>query len=87
MDTRNECTTFIYREYVFATVNTFHASNRCVDGTIHSPHPMMFLDDKKNNETYTFREMLKQEDSVDFIQAMIKEACDHETQGHWKVIP
>ena len=31
--------------------------------------------------------MLKQEDAADFISAMKKEVDDHETRGHWEVIP
>ena len=35
------------------------------------------------NETYNFAEALKQEDSADFVLAMLKEINDHETKGHW----
>jgi len=48
---------------------------------------MAFMAGKENNETFTFREMLKQEDSADFIEAMKKEVNDHESRGHWEVVP
>ena len=31
--------------------------------------------------------MLRQPDAVDFIKAMMKETADHESRGHWTVIP
>ena len=48
---------------------------------------MAFLASKEDNETYTFREMLKQPDAHEFIKSMMKEADDHEQQNHWEVIP
>ena len=71
----------------FAAVNTFHAANRCFDGTINSLHHFALLAGKENNESYTFKQMLRQPDAADFVQAMIKEVNDHETRGHWEVIP
>ena len=72
---------------VFATVNKYHAANRCLDGTLNYLHPMAYAAGKENNETYTFKEMLKQIDAPDFIEAMLKEANDHEERKHWTVIP
>ena len=71
----------------FATVNSFHAANQSFDGTLNGIHHMALLAGKENNESYTFKEMIKQEDAADFIQAMIKEADDHETRNHWTVVP
>ena len=31
--------------------------------------------------------MFQQEDKVDFIKAMMKETSDHESKGHWEVVP
>ena len=72
---------------VFATVNSFHSANMNFDNTMNALHPMAFLAEADSNESYTFRQMLKQSDASDFIQAMIKEANDHETREHWEVIP
>ena len=30
--------------------------------------------------------MLKQDDSAEFIKAMVKETRDHESRGHWEVV-
>ena len=46
--------------------------NTQFDETINQMHPMVFAADQEQNENYTFREMLKQEDSNAFIQAMVK---------------
>ena len=70
-----------------AAVNQYHIVNECFDGTLNSLHYMALAAGKENNETYTFKEMLKQEDAADFISAMKKEVDDHETRGHWEVIP
>ena len=44
---------------------------------------MAFVTEVSDNETYTFKEMLQQEDRVEFIKAMMKEIRDHEQRGHW----
>jgi len=72
---------------VFAMVNTYHVVNKCFDGTLNSLHSMAFIAEKENNESYTFQEMLKQPDAVDFIEAMQKEVNDHKTRDHWEVVP
>ena len=46
-----------------------------------------FQSANQNNESYTFKEMIKQPDTADFIQAMMKEADAHEEHKHWTVIP
>ena len=47
---------------------------------------MALLAGKENNESYMFKEILKQDDSSDFVQAMLKKVDDHEKQGLWAVI-
>ena len=60
------------QKLVFASVNTFHLANKFFDSTLNALHPMAFLAEKENNESYTFGQMLKQPDAADFIHAMIK---------------
>ena len=72
---------------VFAAVKEFHSANKCFDGTLNSLHHMALLAGKENNETYTFKEMLKQPDSKSFVEAMLKEVNDHEERHHWEVVP
>ena len=41
---------------------------------------------KEANESYTFKEMLKQEDQESFVEAMQKEIYDHTKREHWEII-
>ena len=72
---------------VRGAVNLFHADNTTFDGTLNSLHYMALAAGKENNKSYTFREMLQQEDSVEFIKAMLKEPSDHESRVLWEIIP
>ena len=38
---------------------------------------------KTDNETYTYREMMKQDDFRDFIKAMVIEIDEHTKRKHW----
>ena len=42
------------------------------DETFNQMHTMVFAADQEQNENYTFRKILTQEDSNAFIQAMVK---------------
>ena len=57
------------------------------DGSINYLAYHVFAAGKENNETYTFREMLKQDDRDDFIEAMQVEVDAHQTREHWEIIP
>ena len=72
---------------IFAAVNSFHSANQTFDNTLNVLHTMTLLAEKEDNESYTFRQMLKQPDAADFIKAMTKETSDHESKGHWEVVP
>ena len=49
-------------------------------------NPMAFSS-RLDNETYTFREMLKQPDASDFVCAMDKEISTHELHDRWEIVP
>ena len=62
--------------------------NTHFDGTINSFHyAFSSMASAGDNDVYTLKEMLKQEDKNDFIQAMVKEVDDHTTREHWDVVP
>jgi hypothetical protein len=72
----------------FASVNeTFNSIDRNFDGTFNSFLSHAYAAGKENNEVYTFREMLKQEDRDLFVDAMEKEISDHSRREHWEIIP
>ena len=75
------------RNMAIAMMNRVNAANALFDGTKNHLYPAAFMTDREGNETYTFREMLKQPDVSDFVQAMMKEANDHKERGHWEVVP
>ena len=60
--------------------------NMHFDRTINKIHHAA-LATADDNDTYTLKDMLKQEDKAEFIQAMVKEVADHEKRDHWTVMP
>ena len=72
---------------VFVRVNSLNLTNRNFDDTLNALHPMVFLAEKENNKTYTFSQMLTHQDAAELVKAMIKEANNHESWEHWRVVP
>ena len=71
----------------FSVVHSYHLANQLFDDTLNLLHPTALATEEEDNESYTFKQMLKQPDAADFIQAMMKETADHESRDHWTVIP
>ena len=61
--------------------------NLLMDGTINKVHEFIFAANQQQNETYTFKDALLQDDAADFIKAMVKEIDDHEKNNHWTMVP
>ena len=59
--------------------------NTHFDNTVNSFHHMV-LATAEDNDTYTLKDMLKQDDKNDFVEAMIKEVADHESRDHWTLM-
>ena len=57
------------------------------DGTLNFLAHYVFAAGKENNETYTFHEMLKQDNCNDFVDAIQVEVNAHQTREHWEIIP
>ena len=72
---------------IFAIVDSFHSANQNFDNTLNNLHPMALLAEKQDNKSCKFWEIPKQSDAAEFIRAMMKETGDHESRGHWTVIP
>ena len=70
---------------ISTAIDTCHTVNRNFDGTLNGLHHMVLASGQEHNEIFTFRDMLKQDDAKDFVAAMIKEARDHESRGHWEM--
>ena len=69
------------------SVDRFHRLNAHYDGTINAFSTFIFAALNDSNDTYTLKEMLKQNDIANFVEAMVKEVDDHEQRGHWICIP
>ena len=61
--------------------------NTHIDATINSLyHACCLTINASDNDTYTLKQRLQQDDKNDFIEAMIKEVDDHSNKGHWDVV-
>ena len=56
------------------------------DGTLNKVYEFVFAANQQQNETYTFKDAMLQDDASDFIKAMIKEIGDHESNNHWTMM-
>ena len=56
--------------------------NTCNDMIYH-----VFSVAKEANESYTFKEMLQQDDRNQFVEAMTKDIGDHTKRKHWEIVP
>eukprot|EP00957_Ditylum_brightwellii_P143225 10912720-Ditylum_brightwellii.AAC.1 len=65
------------------TMYNIEVSNDVYDESVNLLHSMAFAANQQQNETYTFRDMMKQPDHKDFIMAMLKEIEVHEGREHW----
>ena len=61
--------------------------NMHFDNTLNTIHHAALMIAAGDNDTYTLKEMLKQEDKADFATAMVKEVKDHESRNHWSLLP
>ena len=72
--------------YTEQVLNRFHEVNELYDGTLNEVHQLMYSTDISTNESFTFRNAMKQEDKMSFVAAMEKEIYDHENGKHWSVV-
>ena len=64
--------------YTEKVLNRFHEVNELYDGTLNEVHHLMYSDNTTTNECFTFRNAMKQEDKMSFVDAMEKEILEHE---------
>ena len=62
-----------------------HQASVLFDGTCNNLSKFV-LNSVNDNDTCSFRDMLKQSDKHLFIEAMTKEMADHRDRNHWEVI-
>ena len=66
-------------------MNRFHEVNELYDDTLNTIHNSFYSTDITTHKTFTFREAMKQEYRLSFLEAVEKKICDHEEGGHWTV--
>ena len=90
-------TTYAYASYRTALQEkiTLHESkflnhhdsiNMNADGTLNTLHPLSYQAKKAENDTFTFKEAMQEDDREEFIRAMLKEIEDHQERKYWKAV-
>ncbi len=65
----------------------FDKAHELCDGTLNAFHFISLLTDTSSNEVFTYHQAQKQEDWSNFAIAMEKEILNHESCGHWDLVP
>jgi len=65
----------------------YHEVNEHYDGTLNQVHHLSLLTEVSSNEVFTYHQAMKQKDRLAFVEAMEKEVADHESRGHWTIVP
>ena len=66
-----------------SAAHKFQAVNGNFDTTCNDMLHHVFSVAKEANESYTFKEMLQQDDRNQLFEAMIKDIGDHTKRKHW----
>ena len=64
--------------YTEQVLNRFHEVNELYDVTLNEVHHLIYSADITTKECFTFRNAMKQEDKMSFVDAMEKEIINHE---------
>ena len=63
-------------------MNKLNGVNELYDSNLNEVHHLVDATGISSNESYTFRNTMKQDDKLAFVDAMEKEIIDHEKGGH-----
>ena len=69
------------------SIKRFHHLNAHYDGTFNVLSTFAYAAINDSVDKYTLKEILKQADVANFVEAMIKDVNNHETLGHWICVP
>ena len=67
-------------------INLFHEVNELYDRTLNEVYNLFYATGISSNKSFTFRNTLKQDDNLAFVDAMEKYISDHENGGHWSIV-
>ncbi len=66
-------------------VDSYHCMNTLYDVMINC-FSTVTQSSIASNETFTYKQAMKEKDFNDFVLAMVHEVDDHEKPGHWTII-
>jgi hypothetical protein len=69
-------------QHLTTTVNSFHQVNTLYDGMINCFLPLA-QSSEASNETFTYKQALREPDYHDFIKAVVHKVHDHKKWDHW----
>ena len=72
--------------YTEQVMKRFHEVNELCDGTLDEVHHLLYHTDISTNESFTFRNAMKQDDKLEFVDTMEKEISDYEKGKHWSIV-
>ena len=67
-------------------MNRFHELNELYKITLNEVHHLLYATNISSNNSFTFRNAMKQDDKLAFVDAMEKDISDHEKCGHWSIV-
>ena len=67
-------------------MNRFHEVNKLYDGNLNKLHHLFYATVISTNEIFMFRNAMKQDDKLDFVDATEKKISDHERGKHWSIV-
>ena len=72
--------------YTDQVMNWSHEVNELTDGTLNKIHHFMYSTDINTKKCFTFRNTMKQEENISYVEAMEEEISDHEAGVHCSVV-
>ncbi len=79
--------TLLTSSYSKKLLHWFDEAHEHCNGTLNTFHFVPLLTDRSSDEVFTYHQAQKQEDWSNFVIAMEKEILDHESHGHWDLVP
>ncbi len=67
------------------TINSYHQVNSLYNRTINC-FSTMAQSSIASNETFTYKQAMREKDYHKFVKAMIKEVDDHKNRNHWTIM-
>jgi tRNA U34 5-methylaminomethyl-2-thiouridine-forming methyltransferase MnmC len=67
-------------------IKHFEEVHEHYNGRMNQIHFLSFSTDVSSNKVLTHKEAMTEEDAHLFVEAMQKEAADHELQNHWTIV-